>query len=74
MQIRSLFVVLFIVALLSGAVLAGASPASASDVEPSDDCPYPFVHVHEEPGVGWDGSIGGTVTVEPGEYHLHCLP
>ena len=73
MRSKSLLVVLFVVSLLWGAVLAGASPASASDGEPTDGC-YPFVHVHEQPGVAWDGSIGGTITVEPGEYHLHCLP
>lgn len=59
--------------LLSSLLIASsATPARASETgtEPIEVC-YVVIHIHESPGVGWDGSIGGTVTVEPGEYHPH---
>ena len=59
--------------LLSGLLMVSiAAPASASEpgTQSSEVC-YVVVHIHEYPGVGWDGSIGGTLTVRPGEYHPH---
>lgn len=70
MRSKSLVVPLLLVALLLGALLAGASPAVASQ---ETDC-GPILHIHEYPGVGWNGVIGSTITIEPGEYHLHCIP
>ncbi len=62
---------------LSLSVFAALVPVGASHAFAAADKTNPVevceveIHIHENPRVDWDGTIGGTIGVDPGEYHLH---
>lgn len=56
--------------LAASALVTPHALAAEGETEPIVVC-YVEMHIHEYPRVDWDGSIGGSIGIERGEYHPH---